>query len=183
MEHGLAWPFLTPVDHVALAIPDYPLVIAHPMDLGTISKKIGELEYRRIGYAANLFCSVCMFVLFVCYCLLFIGLLFCCCCFDLLYVIELLMFQRFCGRCSLSLEELQTLQQRIPRHPQIRLYFRKTIRGETDSYPSLRRSQRASGQKRHAAENHQPIAAPIHEINETKSTPTTSIQAKTIPLS
>lgn len=29
-------PFLNPVDHVRLGIPDYPLHIKHPMDLGTI---------------------------------------------------------------------------------------------------------------------------------------------------
>jgi hypothetical protein len=65
MENVLSWPFLTPVDPVALNIPDYPLVITHPMDLGTVLRKLNELEYRRIGY---------IFVF-----LLFFSSLLCCC--------------------------------------------------------------------------------------------------------
>ena len=33
MRRKNAWPFLDPVDPVALNIPDYPDVVKHPMDL------------------------------------------------------------------------------------------------------------------------------------------------------
>jgi hypothetical protein len=36
-----AVPFLCPVDYIALGIPHYPNIISHPMDLGTIEKKLG----------------------------------------------------------------------------------------------------------------------------------------------
>jgi len=48
LDHPLSWPFLAPVDVVALAIPDYLQVIKQPMDLGTISKKLSDQEYKRI---------------------------------------------------------------------------------------------------------------------------------------
>ena len=35
-----AAPFLHPVDPVALSLPDYPTIIRHPMDLGTIEAKL-----------------------------------------------------------------------------------------------------------------------------------------------
>ncbi len=35
-----AVPFRTPVDPVLLQIPDYPKIIRHPMDLGTIDSKL-----------------------------------------------------------------------------------------------------------------------------------------------
>ncbi|CAO3679245.1 unnamed protein product [Umbelopsis ramanniana] len=39
------FPFLQPVDYVALNIPDYPKIIKHPMDLSTIEKKLNEGDY------------------------------------------------------------------------------------------------------------------------------------------
>lgn len=39
MKEKMAWPFNVPVDPIKLGIPDYPLHIKHPMDLGTIKKK------------------------------------------------------------------------------------------------------------------------------------------------
>lgn len=40
------WPFTEPVDAVALNIPDYPVIIKHPMDLKTIEGKLldGHIE-------------------------------------------------------------------------------------------------------------------------------------------
>jgi SAM-dependent methyltransferase len=43
--HKNAWPFNQPVDPVALGIPDYFDVIQHPMDLGTVSKKLENGQY------------------------------------------------------------------------------------------------------------------------------------------
>ncbi|KAJ6792995.1 transcription factor GTE10-like [Iris pallida] len=40
MKHTFGWVFNNPVDAVALKIPDYYTVIKHPMDLGTIKKRI-----------------------------------------------------------------------------------------------------------------------------------------------
>ena len=41
-----AWPFVEPVDWEALNIPDYPVIIKHPMDLKTIESKLhdGHIE-------------------------------------------------------------------------------------------------------------------------------------------
>ncbi|KAH7287623.1 hypothetical protein KP509_32G066800 [Ceratopteris richardii] len=47
MEFKHAWLFNEPVDPVALDIPEYPTVIKHPMDLGTIK---GKLEKRKYEY-------------------------------------------------------------------------------------------------------------------------------------
>lgn len=41
-----ARPFLVPVDHVALKIPDYYSIIKHPMDMGTVLQKLKENKYR-----------------------------------------------------------------------------------------------------------------------------------------
>jgi bromodomain-containing factor 1 len=40
-----SYPFLAPVDAIALNIPDYPKIIKHPMDLGTIDNKLKEQQY------------------------------------------------------------------------------------------------------------------------------------------
>lgn len=39
------WPFIAPVDYVALNIPTYPQIIKYPMDLATIKKKLDVGEY------------------------------------------------------------------------------------------------------------------------------------------
>ncbi|KAI9250293.1 Bromodomain-containing protein, partial [Sporodiniella umbellata] len=39
------FPFLQPVDVVALSIPDYVEIVKHPMDLSTIEKKLNDQEY------------------------------------------------------------------------------------------------------------------------------------------
>ncbi|KAJ1843037.1 hypothetical protein LPJ73_005611, partial [Coemansia sp. RSA 2703] len=44
-KHRDAVPFLNPVDIVALNIPDYPTIVTHPMDLGTIDTKLRSREY------------------------------------------------------------------------------------------------------------------------------------------
>ncbi|KAI9483031.1 MAG: Bromodomain-containing protein [Benjaminiella poitrasii] len=42
----LAYPFLQPVDPVALNIPDYPTIVKHPMDLSTIETKLMNDDYK-----------------------------------------------------------------------------------------------------------------------------------------
>ncbi|CAJ2658730.1 unnamed protein product [Trifolium pratense] len=44
-SHPYSWVFKTPVDPVALNIPDYFTVISHPMDLGTIKSKLEKNVY------------------------------------------------------------------------------------------------------------------------------------------
>ena len=41
-----AYEFLAPVDYVALNILDYPQIITHPMDLGTVKKNLLNGEYK-----------------------------------------------------------------------------------------------------------------------------------------
>ena len=41
----LAYDFLEPVDYVALNILDYPKIITHPMDLGTVKKNLHDNVY------------------------------------------------------------------------------------------------------------------------------------------
>ena len=41
----LAFDFLEPVDYIALNILDYPKIITHPMDLGTVKKNLLEHKY------------------------------------------------------------------------------------------------------------------------------------------
>lgn len=45
-NQAIAWPFLKPVDYVALNIPEYPNVITHPMDLSTIREKLDTEQYE-----------------------------------------------------------------------------------------------------------------------------------------
>lgn len=46
---NIVWPFMQPVDPVALGIPDYFTVIKEPMDFGTIKKKIDSGVYSSFG--------------------------------------------------------------------------------------------------------------------------------------
>jgi len=46
VAHPHAWPFLEPVDIVALDIPDYPEIIKKPMDLGTIAAGLASMKYH-----------------------------------------------------------------------------------------------------------------------------------------
>lgn len=41
-----AFPFLEPVDYIGLGLMDYPIFIKHPMDLGTVEKKLEEGKYN-----------------------------------------------------------------------------------------------------------------------------------------
>jgi hypothetical protein len=47
MRHANAIPFLEPVDHVAMQLPDYLDVIQNPMDLGTVMSKLRENFYSQ----------------------------------------------------------------------------------------------------------------------------------------
>ena len=42
---NINYPFLHPVDIVALNIPDYPSIVKHPMDLSTVERKLQEGDY------------------------------------------------------------------------------------------------------------------------------------------
>lgn len=44
-RHQLSWPFRQPVDAVQLNLPDYYTIIKHPMDLGTIKKRLENNYY------------------------------------------------------------------------------------------------------------------------------------------
>jgi len=48
MAHQHSWPFSSPVDPVALQIPDYFAIISHPMDLGTIKSKLNQGLYAHV---------------------------------------------------------------------------------------------------------------------------------------
>jgi hypothetical protein len=45
-KHQFAWPFYTPVDAQKLNLPDYYKIIKHPMDMGTIKKRLESKFYR-----------------------------------------------------------------------------------------------------------------------------------------
>ncbi|XP_061359791.1 transcription factor GTE10-like [Gastrolobium bilobum] len=54
MSHQFGWVFNTPVDVVKLNIPDYFTVIKHPMDLGTVKRRITSGEYSNpMDFAAD----------------------------------------------------------------------------------------------------------------------------------
>merc|ERR1719351_250438 len=44
-KHQFGWPFQTPVDAMKLNIPDYHKIIKHPMDFGTIKKRLENNFY------------------------------------------------------------------------------------------------------------------------------------------
>lgn len=44
-KHQFAWPFHQPVDAMKLNLPDYHKIIKHPMDLGTIKKRLENKYY------------------------------------------------------------------------------------------------------------------------------------------
>ncbi|KAG1398708.1 hypothetical protein G6F60_008201 [Rhizopus arrhizus] len=44
-QKHLSFPFLSPVDPVALNIPDYPSIVKHPIDLSTIETKLNQNAY------------------------------------------------------------------------------------------------------------------------------------------
>ncbi|KAH7434847.1 hypothetical protein KP509_06G037600 [Ceratopteris richardii] len=48
MDYKHAWLFNEPVDPVALDIPDYPLFVKHPMDLGTVKNKLDKKQYKHL---------------------------------------------------------------------------------------------------------------------------------------
>lgn len=49
-----AAPFLQPVDPVALGIPHYTQIITHPMDLGTVDRKLAQNQYEKVDdFAAD----------------------------------------------------------------------------------------------------------------------------------
>ncbi|TDH73274.1 hypothetical protein CCR75_008140 [Bremia lactucae] len=48
MEHKFGWVFNTPVDPVALNIPNYFKIIRKPMDLGTVKKKLEVGAYKHL---------------------------------------------------------------------------------------------------------------------------------------
>jgi len=48
-RHKFSLPFMTPVDPVALCIPDYFDVIKHPMDFETIRKKLFSGQYENVA--------------------------------------------------------------------------------------------------------------------------------------
>ncbi|MGH0140583.1 UNVERIFIED_CONTAM: hypothetical protein FKN15_009010 [Acipenser sinensis] len=45
-RHHFAWPFHEPVDASRLSLPDYHKIIKHPMDMGTIKKRLENNYYR-----------------------------------------------------------------------------------------------------------------------------------------
>jgi hypothetical protein len=49
MNHKYAWPFLKPVDFVALNIPDYPNIIKVPMDFSTVQVCISTSLARTLA--------------------------------------------------------------------------------------------------------------------------------------
>eukprot|EP00004_Rigifila_ramosa_P001933 TRINITY_DN1193_c1_g1_i3.p1 TRINITY_DN1193_c1_g1~~TRINITY_DN1193_c1_g1_i3.p1 ORF type:complete len:677 (+),score=112.63 TRINITY_DN1193_c1_g1_i3:77-2107(+) len=52
-ENRSAAPFLEPVDPIALGIPDYPSIVKHPMDLGTIRNRLETYFYTTLDEWAS----------------------------------------------------------------------------------------------------------------------------------
>merc|ERR1711865_1049759 len=48
MNNKNAAPFNTPVDYIKLGIPDYPKIIAQPMDFGTVEAKLNSGVYETV---------------------------------------------------------------------------------------------------------------------------------------
>ncbi|RKP22227.1 Bromodomain-containing protein, partial [Syncephalis pseudoplumigaleata] len=48
-KHRDAWPFLQPVDPIALKIPDYPTIVKHPMDLSKVERRLTSKEYAHVN--------------------------------------------------------------------------------------------------------------------------------------
>ena len=44
-KHQHGWPFHTPVDTIKLGLPDYFKIIKHPMDLGTVKRRLDNNYY------------------------------------------------------------------------------------------------------------------------------------------
>ncbi|TMW66347.1 hypothetical protein Poli38472_004112 [Pythium oligandrum] len=53
MEHKFGWVFSSPVDPVALSIPNYFKIVRRPMDLGTIKKKLDAGIYKHMDQFAE----------------------------------------------------------------------------------------------------------------------------------
>ncbi|KAA3676064.1 uncharacterized protein DEA37_0003543 [Paragonimus westermani] len=45
-KEKIVWPFTRPVDHERLNLPDYPRIVKHPMDLGTIKQRLNLKFYH-----------------------------------------------------------------------------------------------------------------------------------------
>lgn len=52
MSNKNAGPFNEPVDYIALGVPDYPNIITHPMDFGTIEQKLSSGQYSTVDQLA-----------------------------------------------------------------------------------------------------------------------------------
>lgn len=53
-NYAFAWPFLQPVDPVAMGLHDYNRIIKKPMDLGTVKTKLDRGEYKNgAAFAAD----------------------------------------------------------------------------------------------------------------------------------
>lgn len=47
-KHSKSGPFMSPVDPIALGIPEYPTIIKFPMDISTLAQNLEEGKYSRI---------------------------------------------------------------------------------------------------------------------------------------
>jgi len=53
LDHDCAWIFLQPVDAVELNLPDYFEIVKHPMDLGSIKKRLDNAFYKTVAEFAH----------------------------------------------------------------------------------------------------------------------------------